>query len=59
MERRLSRVSGGHNYCRETKSGGGSTRLKKHLTHRGKDVKKCPYVPQDVKTREKKREMFR
>jgi hypothetical protein len=33
-------------YCRETKSGGGGTRLKEHLAHRGKNVKKCPSVPQ-------------
>jgi hypothetical protein len=37
-------------YCRETKSGGGGTRLKEHLTHRGKNVKKCPSVPPDIKT---------
>ncbi|PWZ44710.1 hypothetical protein Zm00014a_021525 [Zea mays] len=36
-------------YCRETKSGGGGTRLKEHLAHRGKNVKKCPYVPPDIK----------
>jgi hypothetical protein len=64
MERRLARVSRGRNYCRETKSGGGNTCLKEHLTYTGKDVKKCPSVcldvrPPDIKTREKKREMFR
>ena len=37
-------------YCRETKSGGGGTRLKEHLTHRGKNVKKCLSVPPDIKT---------
>jgi len=36
-------------YCRETKSGGGGTRLKEHLAHRGKNVKKCPSVPPDIK----------
>jgi hypothetical protein len=36
-------------YCRETKSEGGGTRLKEHLAHRGKNVKKCPSVPPDIK----------
>jgi hypothetical protein len=52
-------------YCRETKSGRGGTWLKEHLIHRGKNVKKCPYVPLDIKayfqldidkTKEKKRD---
>jgi hypothetical protein len=39
--------------------------LKEHLIHRGKNVKKCPYVPLDIKayfqldidkTKEKKRD---
>ena len=55
-------------YCRETKSGGGGTRLKEHLAHRGKNVKKCPSVPPDIKayfqldidkTKEKKSPRFR
>jgi hypothetical protein len=55
-------------YCRETKSGGGGTRLKEHLAHRGKNVKKCPSVPLGIKayfqldidkTKEKKRSRFR
>ncbi|PWZ32124.1 hypothetical protein Zm00014a_031254 [Zea mays] len=55
-------------YCRETKSGGGGTRLKEHLAHRGKNVKKCPSVPPDIKayfqldidkTKEKKSSRFR
>ncbi|WVZ48857.1 hypothetical protein U9M48_000257 [Paspalum notatum var. saurae] len=37
-------------YCRETKSGGGATRFKEHLAHRGHDVKDCPLVPKEVKT---------
>jgi hypothetical protein len=37
-------------YCRETKSGGGGTRLKEHLTHRGKNVKNYPFIPPDIKT---------
>ncbi|XP_039855240.1 uncharacterized protein LOC120713322 [Panicum virgatum] len=36
-------------YCREEKSGGGATRFKEHLAHRGKDVKDCPSVPAEVK----------
>jgi hypothetical protein len=36
-------------YCRETKSGGGGTQLKEHLTHRGKNVKKCFSIPPDIK----------
>jgi hypothetical protein len=36
-------------YCREKKSRGGGTRLKEHLAHRGKNVKKCPSVPPDIK----------
>ncbi|PWZ30071.1 hypothetical protein Zm00014a_020992 [Zea mays] len=55
-------------YCRETKSGGDGTRLKEHLAHRGKNVKKCPSVPPDIKayfkldidkTKEKKSSRFR
>jgi hypothetical protein len=55
-------------YCRETKSEGGGTRLKEHLAHRGKNVKKCPSVPPDIKayyqldidkTNEKKSSRFR
>jgi hypothetical protein len=55
-------------YYRETKSGGGGTRLKEHLTHRGNNVKKCPSVPIDIKayfrfdinkTKEKKSSRFR
>jgi hypothetical protein len=55
-------------YCRETKSRGGGTRLKEHLAHIGKNVKKCPFVPQDIKayfqldidkTKEKKSSRFR
>ncbi|AQK95809.1 hypothetical protein ZEAMMB73_Zm00001d011127 [Zea mays] len=57
-----------YKYCRETKSGGGGTRLKEHLAHRGKNVKKCPSVPPDIKayfqldidkTKEKKSSRFR
>jgi hypothetical protein len=36
-------------YCRETKSEGSDTRLKEHLAHRGKNDKKCPSVPPDIK----------
>ena len=36
-------------YCREEKGGGGATRFKEHLAHRGKDVKDCPSVPTEVK----------
>jgi len=36
-------------YCREPKAGGGATRLKEHLAHRGNDVKDCPSVPKEVK----------
>jgi len=36
-------------YCREAKAGGGATRLKEHLAHRGNDVKDCPSVPKEVK----------
>lgn len=31
------------------KSGGGATRFKQHLAHRGSDVADCPSVPPDVK----------
>jgi len=34
---------------REPKAGGGATRLKEHLAHRGNDVKDCPSVPKEVK----------
>jgi hypothetical protein len=37
-------------YCRETKSGGGDTWLKEHFVHRGKNAKKCPFIPPDIKT---------
>ncbi|KAJ1269626.1 hypothetical protein BS78_07G226100 [Paspalum vaginatum] len=36
-------------YCGEEKSGGGATRFKEHLAHRGTDVKDCPSVPPDIK----------
>ncbi|WVZ68116.1 hypothetical protein U9M48_017097 [Paspalum notatum var. saurae] len=39
-----------YKYCRETKSGGGATRFKKHLAQRGHDVKDRPSVPPEVKT---------
>ena len=46
------KVKGGFRckYCREEKSGGGATRPKEHLAHRGSDVKDCPSVPLEVKT---------
>ncbi|KAJ1270708.1 hypothetical protein BS78_06G072600 [Paspalum vaginatum] len=37
-------------YCREQKSGGGATRFKEHLAHRGHDVRDCPSVPPEVKS---------
>ena len=45
------KVGGGFKckYCREEKGGGGATRFKEHLAHRGKDVKDCPSVPTEVK----------
>jgi hypothetical protein len=55
-------------YCRETNSGGVGTRLKEHLVHRGKNVKKCSSIRLDIKTyfqldidkiKEKKRTRFR
>jgi len=36
-------------YCRIEKGGGGATRLKEHLAHRGKNVRYCPNVPKEVK----------
>ncbi|WVZ81716.1 hypothetical protein U9M48_029060 [Paspalum notatum var. saurae] len=36
-------------YCWEKKSGGGATRFKEHLVHRGSNMKDCPSVPPDVK----------
>jgi hypothetical protein len=52
-------------YCRIQKGGGGATRLKEHLAHRGKNIMYCPSVPKEVKeyfgldidkTRNKKKE---
>ena len=45
------KVKGGFkcNYCGREKSGGGATRFKQHLAHRGEDVKDCPSVPTEVK----------
>ena len=45
------KVKGGFkcNYCGREKSGGGATRFKQHLAHRGCDVADCPSVPPDVK----------
>jgi len=45
------KVKGGFkcNYCGREKSGGGATRFKQHLAHRGSDVADCPSVPPDVK----------
>jgi len=37
------------NYCGREKGGGGATRFKQHLAHRGSDVADCPSVPPDVK----------
>ncbi|WVZ55811.1 hypothetical protein U9M48_006422 [Paspalum notatum var. saurae] len=36
-------------YCRQQRSGGGATRFKEHLAHRGNDAKDCPSVPAEVK----------
>ena len=36
-------------YCGTSKSGGGATRFKDHLAHRGHDVIDCPSVPPAVK----------
>jgi len=36
-------------YCCIEKGGGGATRLKEHLAHRGKNVRYCPNVPKEVK----------
>jgi GrpB-like predicted nucleotidyltransferase (UPF0157 family) len=36
-------------YCRVEKGGGGATRLKEHLAHRGKNVRYCPNIPKEVK----------
>ena len=36
-------------YCKEEKDGGGATRFKEHLAHRGENVKDCPSVPTEVK----------
>jgi len=36
-------------YCGTSKSGGGATRFKDHLAHRGRDVIDCPSVPPAVK----------
>ena len=36
-------------YCGTSKSGGGATRFKDHLAHRGHDVIDCPSVPPVVK----------
>ena len=37
------------NYCRTQKGGGGATRLKQHLAHRGAEVVHCRNVPPDVR----------
>lgn len=36
-------------HCKLEKAGGGATRLKEHLAHRGKNVARCKSVPPDVK----------
>ena len=36
-------------YCNTQKAGGGATRLKQHLAHRGAEVVHCRNVPPDVR----------